>query len=187
MIVLGIDEVGRGGWAGPLVVGAVILDHPIIGLTDSKLLSKIKRELLNKIILSQATATGLGWVEPSEIDRLGLTAATKLAIERALAQIEVHYDEILIDGSINFIKDNPKSRCEIKADLIYPSVSAASIIAKVARDNYMAKLSETYPDYGFDKHVGYGTALHKSKLLEFGVTKIHRHSYAPIKLIEASF
>lgn len=184
MIIVGMDEVGRGAWAGPLVVGAVVLDQnlPIIdGLADSKLLRKAVREALSRVICKQATAVGLGFVEPAEVDDLGLTAATTLACQRALAQINVVYDQIIIDGAINYLPDEPCARALIKADASVPTVSAASIVAKVARDDYMAKLANDHPLYGFEKHVGYGTSLHLGALLKYGVTPLHRLSFKPVK------
>jgi ribonuclease HII len=182
MSIVGIDEVGRGCWAGPLVVGAVILNEPITGLKDSKLLSKIKRQSLDKEIRLKADYFSLGWVESSEIDEIGLTKATTLAINRAIENLGVDYDQIIIDGNINFLPNNIKASCLIKADSLVPAVSAASIIAKVARDKFMNNISNEYPGYGFDKHVGYGTAIHKQALIDFGPTKLHRKSFSPIKL-----
>ncbi len=183
MITVGIDEVGRGCWAGPVVAGAVILKAPITGLKDSKLLTKKQRESLTEQIKSQALAIGIGWVEPAIIDRIGLSRAVQLAMERALEQISIDYDEIIIDGSLNFMKYNPKARALIKADSLIPAVSAASIVAKVARDEYMANLGATYMVYDFGRHVGYGTALHLERLKQHGVSDIHRLSYKPIQAL----
>lgn len=183
MSIVGIDEVGRGCWAGPLVAGAVLLAHSIEGLKDSKKLSKKQRERLSKIILREAKTFGLGWVWPDEIDEIGLTAAVGLAMQRALEQINQEYDELIIDGSYNFFPDEPRAKAIIKADDLVPAVSAASIIAKVARDNYMEEIAGQYPGYGFEKHVGYGTALHIEKLKLHGVSDLHRRSYKPIKAL----
>lgn len=183
MVIVGIDEVGRGCWAGPVVAGAVILDEPIKGLTDSKLLSKKRREVLVLEIKLQAVAIGLGWVSAQEVDTLGLTAAVRLAMQRAMEQITTPYDEIIVDGNLNFLVDNLKARAIIKADLSVPSVSAASILAKVARDQYMAEAAGEYPQYGFDKHVGYGTAFHHEKLKLHGVCELHRLSFKPIQAL----
>lgn len=180
MVVVGVDEVGRGCWAGPLVAGAVILNAPIIGLKDSKKLTRSRREKLATEISDRAAATGLGWVEPLEIDEIGLTAAVKLAMARALEQIKVEYDELIIDGNFNFFPNNPKAKAVIKADDSVPAVSAASIIAKVARDDYMALAAERHPAYGFERHVGYGTALHAERLKLHGVSELHRLSYKPV-------
>lgn len=180
---MGIDEVGRGCWAGPVVAGAVILGNPIAGLRDSKRLSKKQREQLAAEVEVQALAVGLGWVSPQEIDELGLTRAVELAMRRALEQIEAFYDEVIIDGHFNFLSDDPRARAVIKADDSVPSVSAASIIAKVARDKYMAGLAGQYPDYGFESHVGYGTALHHERLKLHGVCELHRRSFKPIQAL----
>ncbi len=179
--VVGCDEVGRGCLAGPLVVGAVILAKTIEGLKDSKLLTRLQREKLDKVIRAEALAFGLGWVSASEIDELGLTSAVRLAMQRALAEIANDYDEIIIDGNYNYLANNPLARTMVKADQLVPAVSAASIIAKVARDDYMASLAVKYQHYGFDKHVGYGTKAHLLALAEFGASDIHRKSFSPIR------
>jgi ribonuclease HII len=183
MLTLGIDEVGRGCWAGPLVAGAVVLAQPLAGLKDSKLLSKRQRERLTAEIETTAVTIGLGWVKPAEIDEIGLTAAVGLAMRRALTQISAEYDDIVIDGNINFLADNPKARAVIKADATVPAVSAASIVAKVARDRYMTEIAQQYPNYGFERHVGYGTALHHAQLKLHGVSDLHRRSFKPIQAL----
>ena len=183
MITVGIDEVGRGCWAGPVVAGAVILREPIPRLKDSKKLSKKQRENLSKQINSKALAIGLGWIAASEIDEVGITEAVRRAMQQALVQIQIDYDEVIIDGDLNFLVDIPKTRALIKADDTIPSVSAASIVAKVARDNYMADIEKDYPDYGFGQHVGYGTALHLEKLKLHGVSDLHRRSFKPVKAL----
>ncbi len=180
--ILGIDEVGRGCWAGPLVVGAVILGKEISGLTDSKLLSKKKREELDQQIQESAKFVGLGWVEPKEIDELGLTASMKLAIKRALESAP-EVTQIIIDGNINYLADDSKVITQIKADQTVPAVSAASIVAKVARDTYMENASKDHPDFGFETHVGYGTKVHREALTMHGVTSLHRLSYKPIQAL----
>ena len=193
MAILGIDEVGRGPWAGPLVIGAVVLPDQkpawVDELTDSKKLSVKKREKLNELILKEAAATGLGWVTAAEIDELGLSASLKLAARRAVEEIQkqhVPFTEIIIDGTINFLAGTKlESYVTIlpKADFLIKEVSAASIIAKVARDHYMYELAEKYPAYGFEKHVGYGTAAHQKALKECGVCPEHRRSFSPIQKI----
>jgi ribonuclease HII len=186
-IILGIDEVGRGPWAGPLVIGAVVLgEAKIDGLTDSKKLSAKKRELLDTEIREHAAAFALGWVAAAELDEIGLSAALKLATRRAVAQIKVPYNEIIIDGTVNFLADTQKSPYVStlpKADLLIPEVSAASIIAKVARDKYMADLAAKYPSYGFENHVGYGTSAHFAALEKYGPTSEHRRSFKPVAAI----
>lgn len=181
MITVGIDEVGRGCWAGPVVAGAVILDKPIEGLKDSKKLSKKRREELTGIIKQDAKAIGLGWVPAEIIDKIGITKAVALAMQAALDQITAEYDEVIIDGHLNFLPDNLKTKAVVRADDTVPAVSAASIVAKVARDYYMAKIDEEVPGYEFGKHVGYGTALHLEKLKVNGVSKLHRRSFKPMK------
>ncbi len=180
MQVVGVDEVGRGCWAGPLVAAAVILKNPINGLKDSKLLSKKQREKLAEDIWSIGDVS-LGWVPAGAVDNIGLTSATGLAMQRAIDGIKSDYDKIIIDGKLNFLPENPKSIAIIKADMNVQCVSAASIVAKVARDQYMCSMSLTYPEYGFDKHVGYGTAHHHSMLKLYGVCDLHRLSYKPLK------
>ncbi len=184
MAILGIDEVGRGPWAGPLVVGACVLgDAKIEGLTDSKKLTAKKREQLAAEIHEKA-AVGLGWISAAELDKIGLSKALCKAARQAVKQIHAPFHEIIIDGTMNFLRDTPLSgyvQVLTKADLLIPEVSAASIVAKVARDEYMKKLAEKYQGYGFEKHVGYGTAAHKKALTELGVCPEHRKSFRPIK------
>ena len=183
--LLGIDEVGRGPWAGPLVVGACVLREPIEGLTDSKKLTARKREVLAPIIHEKAFC-GLGWVSATELDEIGLSAALRKACREAVKQVQAAHAEfngIIIDGTINFLSDTPLGKfvtVKPKADLLVPEVSAASIIAKVARDHYMVELAERFPNYGFEKHVGYGTALHRAALEKYGPCEEHRQSFRPV-------
>lgn len=183
-MIVGIDEVGRGPWAGPLVFGAVVLgDAEIEGLTDSKKLSKKRREALSAEIHDKALAVGLGWVAARELDELGMSAALKLACRRALEQIKVPYQQIVIDGTINFLEGTGKGpfvTTLAKADLLIPSVSAASIVAKVARDRYMAEQDEVFQGYSFGSHAGYGTLAHREAIERLGVTPLHRLSFAPL-------
>jgi len=194
MIIIGVDEVGRGCWAGPLVAGAVAFDMsgPVTeGLNDSKKLSKMARERLNPLIQKEALTTGLGWIEPGAIDISGITEAVKgamyAAVQAVLAQLGEQSGEveIIVDGSYDFLKDYqglPPVRTMVGADGLVPAVSAASILAKVARDDYMATTAHAaFPAYGFDKHVGYGTAAHIAALNAHGVTDLHRKSYKPIQ------
>ena len=182
-MIVGIDEVGRGPWAGPLVVGAVVLGCDIVGLTDSKKLTAKRREILNEEIIEKAAGVGLGWVHADELDEIGLSQSLVEATKRALRQITVPYHEIIIDGTVNFLADTGKGSYVTtlkKADLLIPSVSAASIVAKVARDEYMRLQDEIYPKYGFASHVGYGTAKHKAALDLHGATPLHRMSFGPL-------
>lgn len=191
-MILGIDEVGRGPWAGPLVVGAVVLPEgdAIEGLTDSKKLSAKRRLALDEEIRQKALGWGLGWVPAEELDRLGLSESLRLATIRAVEEVKTPYHQIVIDGTINFLKETSKGSFVTtlpKADALVPAVSAASIIAKVARDTYMENQSQKYPEYGFESHVGYGTAKHQLALQTYGVTPEHRRSFAPIaKLLGSS-
>lgn len=183
-MIVGIDEVGRGAWAGPLVVGAVVLGGvKIDGLTDSKKLTKKRREELSLEIEQKAAAIGLGWVEASEIDVIGLSQALKLATRRAVEKINTPYHEIIIDGTVNFLEGTNREKFVStmkKADLLVPSVSAASIVAKVARDKFMAEQDSVFEGYNFKSHVGYGTAAHSQAIDKLGVTPLHRLSFAPL-------
>ncbi len=190
MPILGIDEVGRGPLAGPLVVGAVILpDTPqpwFAELQDSKKLTAKKREKLNQLILQNST-TGLGWIPAKELDQLGITKALALATRRAIKQVQSQhtpFSQIIIDGKVNFLKHTPLENYVstlVKADDKIREVSAASIIAKVARDQYMTKLHQKYPNYGFPNHVGYGTKAHVAAIYQYGLTPEHRCSFEPCK------
>ena len=191
MAILGIDEVGRGPLAGPLVVGAVILPENkpewVFELKDSKKLSVKKRELLNELILKEAVATGLGWVFPEELDNVGIAEALRLATRRAVKSVQglhASFSQIVIDGKVNFLAETALGRYVStmpKADNLVKEVSAASIIAKVARDHYMYDVGLKFPGYGFEKHVGYGTAAHLRAIRELGICKEHRKSFEPIK------
>jgi ribonuclease HII len=184
MAILGIDEVGRGAWAGPLVVGAAVLVRPIEGLADSKLLTKKRREELNREILDSGAGIGLGWVSASEVDEIGLSAALRRATIEAVRQVRAPYHEIIIDGTVNFLADTNRGEYVTllkKADQLISAVSAASIVAKVARDNYMADLTAQHPNYGFADHVGYGTAAHRQAIEQFGVCAEHRLSFKPLQ------
>lgn len=189
-MILGIDEVGRGPLAGPLVVGAVILPSKkpdwVADLRDSKKLSVKKREELSELILAECSC-GLGWVSASEIDEIGISKALSLACSRAVKSVQgLHtpFSEIVIDGKVNFLKGTALSdfvSTMPKADDLVKEVSAASIIAKVARDHYMYELDSKYPGYGFSSHVGYGTAKHMAAISELGISPEHRKSFEPIK------
>ena len=196
-MILGIDEVGRGPYAGPLVIGACILGdwknsesaEWIEKLTDSKKLSAKRREELYVLIKEKALATATGWVSSAEIDEVGLSEALRLATRRAVEQIQktkVPFSEIIIDGTMNFLVGTKLEKYVStlkKGDFLVKEISAASILAKVERDNYMAKLDAVYPEYGFGKHVGYGTAAHQKAMEEFGLTPEHRRSFRPVREI----
>lgn len=196
-MILGIDEVGRGPYAGPLVIGACILGdwqnsenaEWIEKLTDSKKLSAKRREELYVLIKEKALAAATGWVSSAEIDEIGLSEALRLATRRAVEQIQktkVPFSEIIIDGTMNFLMGTKLEKYVStlkKGDFLVKEISAASILAKVERDNYMAKLDTIYPKYGFGKHVGYGTAAHQKAMEEFGLTPEHRRSFRPVREI----
>lgn len=190
-MILGIDEVGRGPWAGPLVVGAVILGGAEIdGLDDSKKLTKKRREALDALIRQQAAAWALGWVSAQELDNIGMSEALRLATRRAVEQIQAQcrqqnlaFSEIIIDGKVNFLQGTALEKFVAtmpKADGLIPSVSAASIVAKVARDQFMAEQDAAYPGYGFASNAGYGVAKHRTAIERLGVTPLHRLSFAPL-------
>ena len=191
MAILGIDEVGRGPLAGPLVLSAVILPDAVVeskpewyrDLRDSKKLSAKKREELAKEIYANATV-GVGYVMAGEIDRLGMTAALRLGARRAVESArvaarerDVKFNEIIIDGTMNFLVGTSLEKyvtTVVKGDDLVKEISAASIVAKQVRDYYMVKLAEEYPEYGFQKHVGYGTSRHREAIVRYGLTPEHR-------------
>jgi ribonuclease HII len=182
--MIGIDEVGRGAWAGPLLMVAarVKAKHTLPeGLTDSKLLSSYQRDQFYEQLLITCDF-GEGWVEVEEIDSMGLSAALMLGAMRAIAELgDVENEEICIDGAVNFLSDSfPKAFTKIKADISEPIVSAASVFAKVTRDRRMMKIHYELPQYGFRDNVGYGTQKHISALKQFGISKWHRKSFKPI-------
>ena len=190
-MILGIDEVGRGPWAGPLVVGAVILGGAEIdGLDDSKKLTKKRRQSLDALIRQQAAAWALGWVSAQELDDIGMSETLRLATRRAVEQIQAQcrqqnlaFSEIIIDGKANFLRGTALEKFAMtmpKADGLIPSVSAASIVAKVARDQFMVEQAAVYPGYGFASNAGYGVAKHRAAIERLGVTPLHRLSFAPL-------
>ena len=188
LLTAGVDEAGRGPLAGPVCAAAVILDpeNPIEGLADSKKLSAKKREALAPIIRERALAWGIGWATVEEIDRVNILNATYLAMERAVAALKsrsgsVTPEYILIDGN----RRPPHLPCMsdtiVKGDDKVPAISAASILAKTARDHRMAQLDQKWPAYGFAKHAGYGTAQHLDALKRLGPCPEHRTTFEPIK------
>jgi len=176
----GIDEVGRGCWAGPLYVGAVVFDraHDMIkGVNDSKKLTAKKREELYPQIIETAVAYGVGIVSSDEVDRYGLTYATKLAIDRAVEGLNIDID-ILLTDSLGY--EHVETVAIMKGDEVCYSISCASIIAKVERDRHISNIPEA-KIYQFDKNKGYGTREHIELLKKHGVSKVHRKSYRPIR------
>jgi len=187
MILCGLDEVGRGPLAGPVVAAAVVLDprRPIAGLADSKKLTPARRQALNRAIQEQARAWALGRAEVEEIDRLNILQAALLAMRRALEALPLRVDHALVDGN----RLPPGLYCSAEAivggDASEPAISAASILAKVARDEEMEALDERYPGYGFARHKGYPTKAHLEALARLGPCAIHRRSFGPVRrLIE---
>ncbi len=183
-IVAGVDEAGRGPWAGPVVAGAVILDAANLprGINDSKKLTAAKREALFDSILACAH-TGIGIASVEEIDTLNILGATKLAMCRAVEALGVVPELALIDGN----RAPEKMRCPVRTvvggDAKSLSIAAASILAKVTRDRIMQTLAQEHPGYGWEKNAGYGTAAHQQGLAQYGVTPHHRQSFAPIRAL----
>ena len=184
--VAGIDEAGRGAWAGPVCAAAVILplEQPDLltlldGVRDSKQLSPRRREALLPLVRRVALSSGVGWASPTEVDAMGIVAATRLAMRRAVSGLEVRPDALLLDYVSLPQLDLPQ-RSLPKADVHCLSVAAASIIAKVERDRLMIALDEDWPGYGFARHKGYGTRQHRQALARLGATPIHRLSWSPM-------
>ncbi|WP_198264071.1 ribonuclease HII [sulfur-oxidizing endosymbiont of Gigantopelta aegis] len=182
--IAGVDEVGRGPLAGAVVTAAVILDpnNPIVGLDDSKKLSEKKREVLALEIREKALCFCIARAEHEEIDALNIFHATLLAMKRAVEGLEIKPDKVLVDGK--FCPDIAfPSEAVVKGDSRVAAISAASILAKVFRDNEMIVLDAVYPGYGFAKHKGYPTKVHIAALEKLGVTPIHRRSYKPVQRV----
>lgn len=185
--MIGIDEVGRGCLAGPLLVVAArqVNDLPD-GLADSKILNRGQREGFYRLII-ETCQFGEGWVSSLEIDQRGLTGAMCLGVKRALRQLTAAYEEdIIMDGPFNYLPRSFRAvRCLIDADATEPLVSAASIYAKVTRDRFMIQLAKAYPAYGFESHVGYGTPGHRLALTKLGpISGLHRQLFAPVRLLQ---
>ena len=177
-LLCGVDEAGRGPLAGPVYAAAVILPRgcEIPGLNDSKKLSEKRREELFAVICEKALSYGIARAEVEEIEERNILGATFLAMNRAIAQLSPQPALALIDGNRNTVIEVP-SRCVIKGDSSCADIAAASILAKVSRDRYMLAMAETYPEYAFEQHKGYGTKLHYERLREFGPSPIHRPSF----------
>ena len=178
----GVDEAGRGPLAGPVYAAAVILDpaRPIQGLKDSKQLSESKREFLEKKIIEQAHSYSVAFATVEEIDRLNILQATMLAMQRAVAGLQIRPDEAWIDGN-RCPKLACRARAIVQGDRLHPVISAASILAKTARDAEMRRIHERYPQYSFDRHKGYPTPEHLELLERHGPSAIHRRSFAPVR------
>lgn len=180
--IAGVDEVGRGCLAGPVVAAAVILDpnRPIKGLRDSKKLSAKKRAELAEEIKEKALAWSVAAMEPEVIDKINILQATLQAMKAAVEKLPVEPDFVQVDGN-KLPKWKWLSEAVVKGDDKVEWISAASIIAKTTRDGYMCKIAELYPQYGFEHHVGYGTAEHIKALKAYGPTPIHRKTFAPVR------
>lgn len=192
-VVAGMDEVGRGAWAGPVVVGALALDRPTAGpsgLDDSKRLTPGRRRALCEPIRSWSAGWGLGWASAEEVDRVGLTAALGRAGARALAALGLPAEVVILDGGHDWLTPSledrrssargtlPRVVTVVGADRRCATVAAASVLAKVARDDWMTELGSRWPDFGFEAHKGYGTALHRRALERLGPTPEHRRSWS---------
>ncbi len=179
----GVDEVGRGPLAGPVVAGAVILDNrvPIAGLKDSKRLSANQREALAMKIRQCALAYGVGRAEVEEIDELNILRASHLAMQRAVAALLIEPEVIYVDGNL-LPRFAIPAVAVVKGDTRVPEISAAAIIAKVARDREMVELARRFPGYGMEKHKGYATAEHLAALDRLGSCALHRKSFRPVRL-----
>ncbi len=183
-IICGIDEAGRGPLAGPVCAAAVILDpkRPIVGLNDSKQLTERKREALAPLIRDNAIAWGVGWASVEEIDTVNIRQANFLAMQRAFKALGMKPTHALVDGN-----DPPpiscKVTCIIGGDALESYISAASILAKTARDAHMVELCAQYPGYGFSQHKGYGSAAHMEALKRLGPSPVHRRTFAPVRAL----
>ncbi|MBQ2827715.1 MAG: ribonuclease HII [Clostridia bacterium] len=177
-VVCGVDEAGRGPLAGPVCAAAVILPDGLVidGLDDSKKLTEKKRDMLYDVICEEAIAYGIAFASVEEIEEMNILQATFLAMKRAVESLSVKPDIALVDGN----QKPPleiQARTLVKGDAKSPSIAAASILAKVTRDRLMTEIAEQYPQYEFPKHKGYGTKLHYEKIMEHGISPVHRRSF----------
>jgi ribonuclease HII len=186
-LICGVDEAGRGPLAGAVYAAAVILNpaHPIAGLNDSKKLTAKRRDALEIEIKHHALAYAVSFASAAEIDEINILQASLLAMRRAIEMLTIVPDEVLVDG-LHCPKIMLPSRAIVQGDALEPCISAASILAKTARDRELMRLHILYPQYGFDKHKGYPTATHRAALIEYGITPEHRLSYAPVKKVVQS-
>jgi ribonuclease HII len=177
-MIAGVDEVGRGCLAGPVIAASVILKRPIKGLMDSKRLSSKKREDLSQIIIKNSIFA-IGAADSQEIDQINILQASLLAMQRSLEKLDMQPKKVLVDGN-HIFETSIEIEAIVGGDNLIPSISAASIVAKVFRDRLMMAYSKEFPNYGFDKHKGYPTKLHKEMLKKYGLTRIHRRTFKGI-------
>jgi ribonuclease HII len=182
--IAGVDEAGRGPWAGPVVAAAVVFPTEcprIQGLNDSKKLSSAKREKLFDEISKIALSIGVGKAGQTEIDEINILRATQKAMTEALSRLTTEPSEVLVDGNQLIPNIKKKQKAIVSGDSLSASIAAASIIAKVTRDQIMCDLAREYPQYGFERHKGYGTKEHLEALQKYGPSPVHRLSFAPVK------
>jgi ribonuclease HII len=190
--IAGVDEAGRGPLAGPVVAAAVILrpGRPIAGVADSKVLSAETRTRLSGAIRRRALCFGIGWADPAEIDALNILHATFLAMRRAVLAMNLCPHRLLVDGNrlprLEGLGLSITARAIVRGDATEPAISAASILAKTARDQYMDHMDTVYPQYAFASHKGYATAQHRRLLAEYGPCPLHRRSFAPVEAWSAA-
>ena len=175
LMIAGVDEVGRGCLAGPVIAASVILKRPIKGLMDSKKLSLKKREDLSQVIIENSIYA-IGTADNQEIDQINILQASLLAMQRSLEKLYVKPKKVLVDGA-HIFETSIEIESIVGGDNLIPSISAASIVAKVYRDKLMMAYSREFPNYGFHKHKGYPTKLHKEMLEKYGLTRIHRKTF----------
>lgn len=175
ILIGGVDEVGRGPLAGPVVASVVVLGAPILGLRDSKKINEKTREELYRLIKSQALAYAVAWADQDEIDSMNILQATKLAMKRAIDKLGFNLDALLLDGSPMNL--HPLEWAMIGGDDLSNEIAAASILAKVTRDHWMIEMDEHFPMYGFAQHKGYGTPQHLQALRNYGPCHLHRQSF----------
>lgn len=195
-VCAGVDEVGRGCLAGPVAAGFAVLDLARVEklkaadrrlLRDSKLLSPAQRQYMLPVIAKVAVDTQVGWASMREIEDIGILPACFLAMRRAIAACDAPFDVLLVDGKLKLRGYDREQQAIVKGDALCFSIAAASIVAKEARDTYMHEQARTYPVYGFDDHVGYGTRQHLDRLREHGPCSLHRHNFDPVRNLVQPF